>query len=193
MKNKLLISILFASTLLLSACGSGGGDNPQSDSQTPVQFDFQTPAQTEEEVFATIEKAEKEHGSLNNVVVIPDKPNRSDDVTNVLGIDTNNNGVRDIHERIIYKGLTLIDSSTESSYDSVLSILKAIQPKDPIEENSIDRHEIYCAYEALADDIKNEFSLDSLTEMVIDTKMRRDAYYASTKPYSVSLGEERCD
>jgi hypothetical protein len=166
----------------MSACGSGSDGSPP-----------QEPAKTQEEIFLTINEAEEKYGSLNHIVDIPSKPNRGDDTATILGIDANSNGVRDIHERIIYKSLTLIDSSDASSYNSVLNIIKMIQPKDPAEENSIDEHEIYCTYEALSDDIKNEFSLDFLTEMVIDTEMRRNAFYQSIKPSSVSLGEEICD
>lgn len=176
-------------SLLLAACG-GSGNN-----KTASQPEVQSPAKTPEEIAATIEQAEKmaveDVGSLAGKVTLPDVP--LIDTSTVTGTDSNNNGVRDENEITIYKILNLIDSTDADSYGALLNIVSMMQPEIPVVAESIDERKIYCAYEALPEDIKNEFSLDSLGSMVLNTEERKNAFYQSLKQSSVSLGEERCD
>ena len=133
--------------------------------------------------------------NIDNFTQVINEPKVKRDPTlkaTIKGIDLDKNGLRDEVEKVIYQSLKFSKDVNVSIYKQTLDIAKMMQPKNPPIKDSINKHEIYCHYEALPDVVKGEIDLDFLYTMVLDTKERAKAFNSSLESSDTSLGEEIC-
>lgn len=182
MQNFLFLMIFI--TLFLQGCSSGSSDNEGDVSPSTV---------TQEERAQILETALPNLGDLSNTVILPAEPAEDEVKATVTGVDDNNNGVRDELEHIVYQGLNVVTDASSAEYDEVLQLVTMMQPQDPVVENSINEHEIYCSYTALSLTIKAELSLELLYDIVLDTQERKTRFNQSLRPSNYSLGAEVCE
>lgn len=125
-------------------------------------------------------------------ITLPPEPTDEQSKTGLMGVDTNNNQVRDDIEHTIYQAVSLSDPPiTTNEYQQALDLIKYIQPNnDP--NQSIDQHTFYCKYVALSSTLKNKLSMGFLEYLVTDTKERGEAYQQKFINSS-STGEEICN
>lgn len=125
-------------------------------------------------------------------ITLPPEPTDEQAKVGLMGVDTNNNQVRDDIEHTIYQAVSLSDPPiTANEYQQALDLIKYIQPNnDP--NQSIDQHTFYCKYVALSSTLKNKLSMGFLEYLVTDTKERGEAF---EKKFinSSSTGEEICN
>jgi hypothetical protein len=180
-----LIFIFVALALLLLVISYKSGGN----GDIAVQGDSGN-RQTGEEIAQTIARVEATMPLAHKS--IPPEPDESIDDATVEGVDTNNNGVRDYHENQ-FKVINIIPGATEKDYDDTVALIRMMQPRDPAVPNSINEHEIYCAYTNLSDRVRDRWPLNRFYSTVLNTEARKLSFRDSLEPSSVSLGEEICE
>lgn len=183
MNKKLLAVITTAS--LLAGCNGGGDDAPVVDSQPTT---IETQAQYQSALSEALSKA----GSMRDVVSQPPAPDESTDLATVEGVDSDDNGFRDSNERLAWQVLDILPGATEADYQQLLGLMSKLEPSVPSVADSINEHEIYCDYTALKTEIKDRLSLEMIYAAVLDTELRRTAFYDSVKPMTTSLVAEVC-
>ncbi|CAH7371724.1 conserved hypothetical protein [Vibrio crassostreae] len=183
MKKKLLIII--TATSLIVGCNGGGEGTPTVDNQSTA---IETQAQYQSALSDALSKA----GSMRNVITQPPAPDETMDLATVEGVDSNDNGFRDSNERLAWQALDIIPDVTEADYQHLLGLMAKLEPSVPSVADSISEHEIYCDYTALKTEIKERLSLEIIYEAVLDTDLRRTAFYDSVKPMTTSLVAEVC-
>ncbi len=136
-----------------------------------------------------MKEQDKELAEKINVPIYPETEARYE---TVLGVDSNNNDVRDDVENILFQSMRyfLLNESDDSTFEEVLTIAKMLQPNEPPVPDSINREEIYCAYEALPVTVKDTVSLSFIYFIVHDTKERKLAFDSSLRS---NEGEVKCD
>jgi len=191
MKIKNTYILLLA--LFLSSCG---GSNSQSDDtqstsveNTPI---VQTQTLTDEELAEQLREAMDNAGGLVNKVDRPIEPDRVIDSSTITGVDSNNNGTRDLIEIIAFQALNMIGGIEVGMYDETVAVMNMLQPQDPPIPNSINQIDVYCAFNELPAGVKRDLSFGLMKTVVLDTQARKVAYRASLEPSSVSLGEDEC-
>ncbi|MEA2017918.1 MAG: hypothetical protein U9N59_05675 [Campylobacterota bacterium] len=179
-KKKILkcsLAIIFA----FNFNGCGGGSDSTNTSSSP------------EENAVALETQVQNIGTLSTETNVPDMPSEQDSKSTIRGIDSDNDGTRDDIEQLTYQSLNTMEGISSESYNKVISIMNMIQPKNPIVENSINKHEIYCTYRLLPDDIKKELPLDIIYSIVLNTQERKTAFTNSLEASIESLGAESCE
>ena len=162
----LLVSLVIA---VLTACGGGGSGS---------------------------KVVSENAGVLDNTINIPPEVDTNDDRKTLEGIDTNNNGIRDVIELAVYKTINSSENNTSiavSDYKKLLEMIKEVQPKASSQVESINEHKFYCEYTTLSSETREILPYDVLLEMVHDTSERRKKYRQSLKPITTSRGAEKCD
>lgn len=165
------------STQLSSLTQTDNKPNPINNSKTPIVID------------TTLD-------NLTNPakvgITLPPEPTDEQAKATLVGVDNNNNQVRDDIEHTIYQAVSLSDPPiTANEYEQALDLIRYIQPSnDP--NQSIDQHTFYCKYVALSSTFKNELSMGFLEYLMTDTKERGEAYY-NKLIRSSSTGEEVCN
>lgn len=182
--NKKFLAIITTATLL-AGCNGGGEEAPTVNSQPTV---IETQAQYQSALSEALSKA----GSMRDVVTQPPAPDETTDLATVEGVDSNGNGFRDSNERLAWQALDIIPAVTEADYQQLLGLMAKLEPSVPSVADSISEHEVYCDYSALKTEIKDRLSLEMIYEAVLDTDLRRTAFYDSVKPMTTSLVAEVC-
>jgi hypothetical protein len=143
-------------------------------------------------IAGSLEKTMKEI-SLKIDYPLPQIPSVELDSKTVLGVDSNNNGVRDITEIIIYQGLNLVVDDKKIYY-KMLQFIDMIEPSsEEVIPNSKNKHKIYCSYKKLPLIVKKEFPLSLIYSFVLDTQKRKTIFYNSIKDKDYPRGEEKCE
>jgi hypothetical protein len=175
---KTIISILIIFSLLIfSGCNSYTSESIE-----------------EQQKFAEILKKESKNiGGLSNIVKLPIMPEEKIAKSNISGIDSNNNKIRDELEIIIFQGLNTLPNITIESYNEVLTIIKMIQPREISYKNSINKQKNYCSYKLLPNNIKKELPLELLYSIILDTSERKKIFTSSLETSTFNLEEEPCE
>ncbi len=109
----------------------------------------------------------------------PPRPDPIEDKSTIPGVDSDQNGLRDSLERVLYQNLTFIPNLTKEQYDTVMGLAKKMSPSDPVVPDSILELDVYCDYQTLSDSIQHELSFSSLELLVNNTPERMIAYEES--------------
>lgn len=175
--KKIAFPLLMVSALLLTSC-----DN---DPHGAIVKD-EDPAVTLQNF---IKEQDKELKSKVNTPAYPASEARYE---TILGVDSNSNDVRDDVENVLFQHMRyfLLNESDDSTFKEVLAIAKMLHPNEPPISDSISREEIYCAYQALPEEVKDTVSLSFIYFVVHDTKERKLAFDRSLRS---NEGEVKCD
>ena len=114
----------------------------------------------------------------------PPSVNRIEDRKTALGVDANNNGVRDLVESTM---LTVIWDASEpkdydKNYNDVMTLVREIQPEEHYKRNTKSEKKIKCLYGRLDENIKQLIDYDSLMYLMLETGKRYSNFGASTIP-----------
>lgn len=98
-----------------------------------------------------------------------------EDMRTIQGVDNNKNGIRDALEVMAY-GLVYVSSdATVEDYYQVLELVNFMQPRNPIEEDSLSLAKMQCDFLRLPSYIHSDVSFDLLYNMVANSKLRLSA------------------
>lgn len=164
------------STQLSSLTQTDNKPNPINNSKTPIVID------------TTLD-------NLTNPakvgITLPPEPTDEQAKATLVGVDNNNNQVRDDIEYTIYQSVSLSDPPiTANEYQQALDLIKYIQPNND-QTQSINEEEFYCKYIALPKKIQDEIDMSGFEYMVTDTEERYKAYRQKLIP-STSTKEIIC-
>ncbi len=178
------LTCLFVVSLLLTVTGCTWPADSESDSE------FQAEQIAKDDLVKVVEQ---------NVfppvkdITLPVKPTKLEAQATIIGIDRNNNQVRDDLEHVVYQVLNFAqETELTTEYNQVLDLVKYIQPTADSNQ-IIDQHDFYCKYVALPEVVKNELSMEYLQSMVTDTAEREEAFFERLKRSEFSTGAEVCD
>lgn len=102
------------------------------------------------------------------------------DLKTVIGVDSNNDGIRDSLYHLSWSLLILHPESTKADYVKVLTLMMYMHPKEPIVPNSIDMNEVYCDYLDLPQFIHAETeNFRNFYHLIIDSDRRQAAFAQS--------------
>lgn len=164
------------STQLSSLTQTNNQPNPTDNSNTPVVIDTTLDNLTDPAKVG---------------ITLPPEPTDEQSKVGLVGVDTNNNQVRDDIEHTIYQSISLSDPPiTANEYEQALDLIRYIQPNND-QTQSINEEEFYCRYISLSQKIQDEIDMSGFEYMVTDTEERYKAYRQKLIP-STSTKEIIC-
>ncbi|MCY9874013.1 hypothetical protein [Vibrio barjaei] len=127
---------------------------------------------------AAIERRLLEYAAVNAFYQAPPVPDGAVDDATLLGVDVNENGVRDALEILAYRTVLYMGHIEEREFDDLLSYVSYLQPRaEPIFES-----ELSCRYLMITPEVRSELNLVELKELALDTEVRQRRFEELYKP-----------